>query len=472
MKTVLSAIFPSDTSRLYYLQEKVEDGYFSGNYLDLWRIINRVSHMTGGLVATEEVIKQTLDRAVALPIERRASIEDTLADIMSGPKVSEVDFRSSVAFLEEEYKRNKLGSGLSDAMEILTSGIHKGSEIIHGVEPAVESLYMTIAEIEQVSNGVMPEGNVFEELAELIKELEEGNAMERVLTGVRPLDEMTYGGIGMGEFWLIAAYAGVGKTFFCSNLAYHFAMNEGKNVVYLTAETLRPQVRQRMLIRHSHDPKFNIPNGLSSSLLKKHSPDNPQMTQEQITQYREVMKDFGTLKEGRGIMHVGQISMGAKISTIQAKLNKLNNTFPIDVVVVDSLDLLSPEVRRQSSREELNDILASAKLLATSFDNGRGVRLISPWQTSRQAWKDAHEQGRYTKASMAETSEAERKADLILALLEDRSNPFKLKGQTLKFRDSEGKDFELSIDYDRCYVGSNERVDTSFESALAEAFDV
>jgi len=472
MKTVLSSIFPDNKSRLYYLQEKVEDGYFSGNYLDLWRIINRVSHMTGGLVASRAAIQTTLDRAVGLPIERKASIEDTLNGIISGVEISEVDFRASVAFLEEEYKRNKLGTGLSTAMEILTSGAQQGKEVVHGVDPAVESLYMTIAEIEQVSNGVMPEGNVFEELGDLIKELEEGNALDRVFTGVRPLDEMTYGGIGMGEFWLIAAYAGVGKTFFCSNLAYHFAMNEGKNVVYLTAETLRTQVRQRMLIRHSHHEKFGLPNGLSSSLLKKHTPEHPEMTPEQLMQYRAVMEDFASGDESRGVLHVAQIPMGSKISTIHAKLNKLNNTFPIDVVVVDSLDLLSPEVRRQSNREELNDILASAKLLATSFDNGRGIRLISPWQTSREAWKEAKENGRYTKSAMAETSEAERKADLILALLEDKNNAFKLKAQTLKFRDSNAKDFELNIDYDRCYVGSNERVDSSFESALAEVFDI
>lgn len=472
MHTVLSAIFPDNKERLFYLQEKVEDDFFSGIYLDLWRIINKIAVMTGGLIASESVIKTTLDKAINLPIERKASIEDVLSEILLSEPISDVEFRASVAFLEEEYKRNKLGLGLAEALEVLTSGVQRGKDIIHGVEPAIESLYMTIADIEQVSGGVMPEGNVFDEKADLLRELEEGNAMNRALTGIRPIDELTFGGIGMGELWLIAAYAGVGKTFLCVNLAYHLAMNEGKNVVYLTAETLRSQVRHRLLIRHSHDKKFNIPNGLSSSALKKHSPSNPVLTLDQIEKTKDVVDDFTTMGDGRGILHVSQIAMGAKISTIHAKLNKLNNAFPVDVVIIDSLDLLSPEVRRNSNREELNDILASAKLLATSFDNGRGIRLVSPWQTSREAWKKATEEGRYDKSSMAETSEAERKADLILALLEDRNNAFKLKAQTLKFRDSGVKDFELNIDYDRCYVGSNERVDNAFEAALLETFDI
>lgn len=472
MHAVLSGIFPNNQDRLFYLQEKTEDDFFSGTYLDIWRIINKIAVMTGGLIASDKVIKTTLEKAINLPIERRAAIEDTLGELLNAESISEVEFRASVAFLEEEYKRDKLGSGLAEALEVLTSGVHRGKEIVHGVEPAIESLYMTIADIEQVSGGVMPEGNVFEEKADLLKELEDGNSMNRALTGIRPIDELTFGGIGMGELWLIAAYAGVGKTFLCVNLAYHLAMNEGKNVVYLTAETLRSQVRHRLLIRHSHDKKFDIPNGLSSSALKKHSPSSPILTQEQVKKVEHVVDDFTTMGDGRGVLHVSQIAMGSKISTIHAKLNKLNNAFPVDVVIIDSLDLLSPEVRRNSNREELNDILASAKLLATSFDNGRGIRLVSPWQTSREAWKKAMDEGRYDKSSMAETSEAERKADLILALLEDRNNAFKLKAQTLKFRDSGVKDFELNIDYDRCYVGSNERVDSAFEAEMAEVFDI
>ena len=472
MTTVLSSIFPDNKDRLFYLQEKIEDEFFSGTHHDIWKIVNKIGLMTGGLVATESSIRGTLDRAHALPIERKAAIEDTLQELMVRKDISEVDFRTSVTFLEEEYKQNKLGTGLSTALEILTTGVRDNKDITYGVEPAIESLYATISDIEQVSQGVMPEGNVFDEIADLVRELEAGNTMDRILTGVRPVDEMTNGGIGMGELWLIAAYAGVGKTFFCVNLAYHLAMNEGKNVVYLTAETLRSQVRHRLLVRHTHHPKFNIPNGLSSSTLKKHDPDSPMLTTEQVDQWRSVIDDFGSMGDGRGVLHVSQIPMGAKISTIQAKLNKLNNSFPVDVVIVDSLDLLSPEVRRQSNREELNDILASAKHMATSFDNGRGIRLVSPWQTSRQAWREATENGHYDSSAMAETSEAERKADLILALLADRNNAFKLKAQTLKFRDSSKKDFELNVDYDRCYVGSNDRVDSSFEAALSEVFEV
>lgn len=465
METILAGVLPDNKERLFYLQEKVEAEFFTGYYKDLWQIYNKVAIMTGGEVATRNVIVRSLDNVLDLPIERRAAIEDALESIYKIGEVTEADFKASIVFLEEEYKKNKLGEGLSTAMEILTSGVRSGKNVVYGVDDAVNSLQMSISDIERINHGNMPEGNIFEERLDLLKELQEGDVAERIPTGIRPLDEMTIGGAGSGELWLIAAYAGVGKTFFCTNLAYNFAVMEKKNVVYLTAETIRSQVRRRVLTRHTRHPKFGLPNGLSSGDLKKHSPTNPILTPEQVSQWQTVMEDMTDLDD-KGIFHLAQIPMGAKISTIHAKLNKLNSVFPIDVVVIDSLDLLSPEAKRSSNREELNDILADAKLLATSFDNGRGIRLISPWQTSRDAWKEAKANGRYYKSSMAETSEAERKADLILALLEDDNHEFKLKAQTLKFRDSTPIDFELDIDYDRGYVGSSDRIGSSFELDL------
>lgn len=469
MLSTLAAIFPDNKERLFYLQEKTEHDFFTGAYQDLWQVIDRIAIITGGEVASEPVIKKSLDRVLDLPIERRAAVEEILHSALNHDEVTESDFKASVAFLEEDYKKNVLGEGLSDALEVLTHGVRDRDGLTYGVDPAIDSLRETMAEIERVSHGTMPEGNIFEEKVEIMRELYENDVADRIFTGIKPLDELTFGGVGAGELWLIAAYAGVGKTFFCTNLAYWFAVMEKKNVVYLTAETLRPQVRRRVLVRHSHHPKFAIPNGLSSSTLKKHSPENPMLSPQQVQQWMDVIDDFSS--DDRGTLNVAQIPMGAKISTLHAKLNKINNVTPIDIVIVDSLDLLSPETKRGTTREELNDILASAKHLATSFDNGRGTRLISPWQTSRDAWKTAKLEGRYTKSSMAETAEAERKADLILALLEDSNSEFKLKAQTLKFRDATPRDFEVNIDYDRCFIGSDAGIGFSHTESLLGGFD-
>ncbi len=469
MTTVLAAVFPNNKERLYYLQEKIEADFFSGHYHDLWQIINRIGVITGGEVATAKIIHKSLDQVIDMPIERRAAIDEVLDDILNFGEVKEADFKASVEFLVEEYRRNKLGEGLTEAMEVLSTGIRHGQDLVYGVDPAIDTLHASISEIEQISHGVMPEGNVFDERSELLKELHDDDALDRALTHIRPLDEVTIGGAGLGELWLIAAYAGVGKTFFCTNLAYTMSVFGGANVVYLTAETGRKQVRRRLLGRHTHHPKFNFPNGLSSDDFKKHKPSKPVLTPAQLEQWTEVIEDFTEDHDDRGILHVAQIPMGAKVSTIHAKLNKLNSVFPVDVVIIDSLDLLTPDVRRTSEREEFNDILARTKSLATTFDNGRGLRIISPWQIRREAWEQALKEGRYSKSALGDTAQTERKADLILSLLEDPNHEFKLKAQILKFRDSSTTDFDLEIDYARAYVGSADRAGSSFEADLLEA---
>jgi len=467
MNTILAGILPDNKTRLFYLQEKVEVDFFTGYHKDLWQIFNRIAVLTGGEVATKDVIYRALDGILDLPIERRAAIEDTLYDIYQVGEVSDADFKSSIIFLEDEYKKNKLGNGLSTAMEILTSGIRNGKELIYGVEPAIESMYAAISEVERVSQGIMPSGNIFNERLDLIKELHEKDTTNRVSTGMKPLDQMTAGGIGAGELWLIAAYAGVGKTFFCANVAYNAAMIEKKNVVYLTAETLRSQVRNRVLTRHTRHPKFGISNGLSSSDYKRHKLGETILPHNQILQWQEVIEDF-TDEGNEGIFHLEQVPLGSKISTITAKLNKLNSVFPIDLVIIDSIDLLAPEVMFSSERENFGSVLTSTKLLATTFDNGRGLRILSPWQTSREGLKRAKEggTGRYDLSSMAGSADAERKADLILALMPDENHEYVLKAQSLKTRDDQSIDFELDVDYDRAYVGSNDRIGAAFELDL------
>ena len=199
MLSTIAAIFPENKERLYYLQEKIEADFFSGAYQDLWKIIDRIAVMTGGEVATVPVINKSLDRIIDLPIERRAAITEILNDAMTHAHVGESDFKASVMFLEEDYKKNVLGEGLSDALEVLTHGVRVGNELTYGVDPAVDSLHQTLSEIERVSHGAMPEGNVFEERVDIMRELNEVDTMDRVKTGIKPLDELTFGGVGAGE---------------------------------------------------------------------------------------------------------------------------------------------------------------------------------------------------------------------------------------------------------------------------------
>ena len=466
MDTILKGILPNNSERMFLVQEKLGPEYFYGEYRDLWKFVERISDITGGKVISRAVLDKMLVGAENLPIERKAKVEELWNYIDSLEDVDEVDFRASVQFLIDEYQKNKLGESLTESMEILTRGVQRGHVYLNGVNDSLDNIRIVMSDIERLSLASMPEGDIRKEKLDILREFQNMNVIEKIPTGIVPLDNLTVGGIGLGELWLLAAFAGTGKTMGCTNIAHHSCIT-GKNVLILTAETLREQVRQRILIRHSRLPQFGAVGGLSSESIKKHTPDNKAMSQEAVNVWHSVIDDF-TENSSYGALNISQIPMGMKVSSLHAKLNKMFVRIQYDLVIIDSLDLLTPEVRRNTDREELNGILAAAKHLATSFDNGNGLRILSPWQTSRDAWRKAKETGGYDKSSMAETAEAERKADVIFSLLDKGDSEYRLKAQVLKNRDGKEGEFDLAFDADKCFMGSDEDYEKSWENSLME----
>ena len=99
-----------------------------------------------------------------------------------------------------------------------------------------------------------------------------------------------------------------------------------------------------------------------------------------------------------------------------------------------------------------------AKKVATSFDNGRGVPFLSPWQVSRAARDDAERIGSYTSRALSETAEATNSADMIVSLLAPLDNSDRiamLTMQVLKNRDGEtAQSIMVEVDYANAYFRS------------------
>jgi ornithine cyclodeaminase/alanine dehydrogenase-like protein (mu-crystallin family) len=66
---------------------------------------------------------------------------------------------------------------------------------------------------------------------------------------------------------------------------------------------------------------------------------------------------------------------------------------------------------------DLNTIIARLKNLALQFDNGRGLRVISPFQTNRQGRAAAEKNdGNYELSALSNANEAERSSDLVISV--------------------------------------------------------
>jgi replicative DNA helicase len=135
----------------------------------------------------------------------------------------------------------------------------------------------------------------------------------------------------------------------------------------------------------------------------------------------DIIDDY-TKNPNYGKLVIVQIPRNATISYCEAKANKYQQEFDVDLVVIDSINLLRPERKFGTKREDLASILIEAKQFATTFADGRGVPVVSPWQVNRDSWKEAQQVGYYNSSALAETSEASSSSDILITILEPKEN--------------------------------------------------
>ena len=304
----------------------------------------------------------------------------------------------------------------------------------------------------------VPHGDVTAEREEIIAEYEEAKknqgVVDGILTGYAKIDQ-AIDAIQPGQLIVLAGASGEGKSWMATNIAVNVACGQKKNVVILTAETLRTQYRRRLYVCHSNNPKFGYPIELEKA-------KNGSFSEEEEEQFRMVVKDFTSGEYGK--IEVSQISNGTTLSDVAIYLEKLNLSMPIDMVIIDYLTLLKPSRRSsgQNQREDAVSLFKEAKNLAITFNNGQGLPVLTLHQISNQA-RDVvkFEPGKYfTLSSLADSSEAGKSADVAMALLrtEEMQEAHELGFGILKSRDSYAPDrlFKLFENFQTAYVGDLE----------------
>ncbi len=376
-----------------------------------------------------------------------AQMYQSYYDLLMVQRPQPAQFKWSVEQLRELAAERMTGEALGQAMEVLTRGAKDGNRDIRGHADARSWLLARLGEIDrELHMQDAPEGDMRTELDPVLREYADRAKSSKtggtgIATGIPALDKVLGGGFQRGELDLIAGFTTVGKSSFCAQVAWHACTQQRANVVIFTTETLRPQVRTKILARHSCE----WGEGLNSRNIKE-----GMLSPQDLQRFQEVTADFmGNPEYGK--CWISQVPQGSTLGIVEAKLARISHQFPVSLVIIDYLALLRVDRRRQSSREELADIIKSAKLLATGFNDGTGVPVLSPWQIKREALEEAKASQTYTLTSLSETAEASNNADVILTLYETeerKSRQVKLKAQVLKNRDGEQHGhIKLVVDY-------------------------
>jgi replicative DNA helicase len=286
-------------------------------------------------------------------------------------------------------------------------------------------------------------------------------------TGISTIDEETRGA-QLKELWLLAGATGHGKSVFMINWARHLITSGPYNVILYSLEMRMKQIWSILYCSHSCDPKF----GRDPLEYKKIRAGT--LTPDETDFYiNEIIPD---IRNAPGHLEVFNPSgRRTTIDDIGTQCEVANRERPVDMLIIDYIGILaSPKGMKNSSKtERVGDNILQAKQLATDFDNGAGLVIVSPHQINRVGLRKVKENnGVYDLEAIASTSEAENTADNLFAIYQDMTLRQKKEAvfSHLKARDSKIiEPFNVYLPAEYRFVGELAQVDESQLSKLLDA---
>lgn len=458
-RVVLGAIVPNRKDLLdRAVQHLSLDHFLDPTLKVIFQLTVSYYDLHSGIVtrgAVEDTLKRKLD------VGRVAVYLEVFDDLLSRTPLDS-DFSWSLDQIKDLAAERYTTEAITRGMEISRTGVElkgqkapDGTNRFKGHEDARAYMLERFSTIDQQlhlqeapENEVRGSERTFIEVYERRKAQKLAGILPGVMCGIPDIDNRT-SGFQAGELSLVVAASTVGKSHLMVSLMQQAATLQKKNIVYLTTETVKSTIERRLIARHSVEDQFGLRDGLNSNLIKD---GNLTPAEEEV--YREVVHDL-TCNPQYGRMLVAQMPEAPDMQTTIQKLYRIQRLFNIDLIIFDYLRLWGASRRRQSDREEINSVLLGAKNLAVSFDRGRGVPVVSPWQVNRTGQEKAADTGYYSNSAIAESAEAVNLTDIIITLLKPDENETRqttLKAQISKNRDGErASGISIDVDYATSY---------------------
>lgn len=180
-----------------------------------------------------------------------------------------------------------------------------------------------------------------------------------VRAGFVDLDTLL-GGLKRSDLVIIAARPSLGKTSLTLNIARNAAVGQNARVALFSLEMAAEQLAQRMLSAES---------GVDSTRLR--------LGEHTEAEERRIMHAMGVLAEAE--IYIDDTAV-QRVSEIRAKAHRLHREKPLDLVVVDYLQLIQGAGNRSDNRvAEVSEISRALKGLARELD----VTVLACSQLSR-----------------------------------------------------------------------------------------
>lgn len=287
---------------------------------------------------------------------------------------------------------------------MIRSLIHSGNEILRDAYDRTESADELVAQAERRILDIAKAGMIGETktLREVITEAftridsragRENLTVTGIATGYADLDEKT-AGLHNSELMVIAARPGVGKTAFALNLVRNIIVEEQVTVLFFSLEMARIELAERLLACQARVDSHRIRKGHLGS--------------EEIQKLMAASDDFRRTR--LYIDDTPQRSMLQIAATARRIMKKEEKTGGLKLIIVDYLQLIEPENRRDPRQEQVAQVSRRLKFLARDLH----IPVVALAQVNRASEDRQDKTPRLS--DLRESGAIEQDADIVVML--------------------------------------------------------
>ena len=381
-KSVLGAALLSKDALLDVVEIVKAGDFYDSNHREIFEAIQdlyRRSAPVDALTVSEELKKRNSLEMVG----GRAYI----ASLSSGtPTTSNATEYAKIVVESAAIRRL-----ISTADDIVTKGYESSMDAGQMLDYAERGIF----EISQ-SRQKGQYAHIKDVLLENIEIIDRASQMDGGLTGIttgfKYLDSMT-SGLQRSDLIILAARPAMGKTAFALSLALNAAVKGGASVMVFSLEMSKEQLGQRLL---SMESKVSMQN-LKTGRLERRDWDDINIALDILS---------------KANIHIDDTA-GINIMEMKSKCRRLKGEEGLDLVVIDYLQLMTPEGRADSRTQEISVISRNLKLLARELDCP--VLVLSQLSRAPETRTDH----RPMLSDLRESGSIEQDADIVIFLYRD-----------------------------------------------------
>ena len=296
---------------------------------------------------------------VAHELARRDRLNDAGGPTFLSRIVGELPTPIGVEYYARIVQRDSIYRNLIGVTRQIAEMAYEGGPKLDAVLSRAEELILALRSGDQHGDFIHIRRLLEEYLETPGIDARETNLVGHVRTGFVDLDTLL-GGLKRSDLIILAARPSLGKTSLALNIARNAAIGQKARAAIFSLEMAAEQLAQRLLASEC---------GVDSTRLR--------LGEQNESEERKIMDAMGVL--GAAEIYIDDTAV-QRVGEIRAKAHRLHREKPLDLIVVDYLQLIQGAAGRFDSRvSEVSDISRALKGLARELD----VPVIACSQLSR-----------------------------------------------------------------------------------------